>query len=130
MKWAYCRYSVDPSRICPSGVVCRPVVKLGIHGASGDAYVSARVDTGADHSIFPATVATEVGAELFDDEIGSAKGISGHAISIMPRRVRLERLADDESLEWSAIVGFARFDSPEDECSVLGHIGVLKFFSA
>jgi len=129
MKWAYRRYSVDRSRICPSGLVYRPLVKLGVHGATGVAFVSALVDTGADHSIFPASIATEVGAELFDDELESAKGISGHAISVTLGRVRLELIAGEQSLAWSAIVGFAKFDS-EDECSVLGHIGVLEFFSA
>jgi hypothetical protein len=130
MKWAYRRYSVEESRICPSGLVYRPEAKLRIGGAHGDAYIRALLDTGADHSVFPISIAKDVGAELFEDEHDAAKGISGHEISIIPGRVELELLGDDESYRWSAVIGFAEFVSPSDECSILGHVGCLEFFSA
>lgn len=91
---------------------------------------SALVDTGADHTVLPLSIAENVGAELFYDERDAAKGISGHEIAIISGRVHLELLSDDETCAWTAVVGFADFATPEDECGVLGHAGCLEFFSA
>lgn len=70
------------------------------------------------------------GAELFEDEPDAAKGFSGHEIEIFPGKVELELLSEDTSYQWTAIVGFAKFASSEDECSLLGHTGCLEFLTA
>lgn len=130
MKWNYRRVEVDPSRICPSGFVFRPVATVRIGGSVGSAYLRALVDTGADHTIMPFSVAEDVGAELFVDEEDAARGVSGHEISIIPGRVELELLDPDESRTWTTIIGFVKFAAPEDECSILGHAGCLEYFFA
>ena len=130
MKWTYRRCEVESSRICPSGIVYRPVATLRIAGSAGSAYLRALIDTGADHTLVPFSIAEDVGAELFPDEEDAAKGISGHEISIVPGQVELELLGDDESHKWTAIIGFAKFATPDDECNVFGHAGCLEFFLA
>jgi hypothetical protein len=130
MKWNYRRCEVESSRICPSGVVYRPVARLRMSGSTGSAFLRTLIDTGADHTLVPFSIAENVGAELFEDEQNAVEGISGHVIPVVPGRVELELLNDGESLQWSAVVGFAKFATPEDECSVLGHAGCLEYFHA
>jgi hypothetical protein len=130
MKWTYRRYAVDTSRICPAGIVLRPDAKIRVGGKRGDAYLRALLDTGADHSVFPFSVAEDIGAELFEGESDSARGIGGHEITIVPGRVELELLGEGESCRWTSVVGFARFASLSDECSILGHVGCHEYFYA
>ena len=130
MKWIYRRYEVEKSRICPAGIVYRPEAKLRISGTAGEAYVRALIDTGADHTIVPFSIAEDVGAELFRNEQDAAKGISGHEIAIVPGQVELELLGDTESYHWTAVIGFARFATADDECCIFGHAGGLEFFLA
>jgi hypothetical protein len=145
MKWAYRRYEVDRSRICSSGIVYRPVADLRIGGAHGETRVRALIDTGADHTLLPISIAERVGAELYEDQPDSARGVAGQEIPIIPGRVQLELLSDEGrrgsakpgshptargSCEWTAVVGFADFATPEEECSLLGHAGCLEIFHA
>ena len=130
MKWTYRRCEVERSRICPSGVVFRPVAMIRIGGSTGSTYLRALIDTCADHTLVPYSVAEDVGAELYHDEHDAAKGVGGHEISIIPGRVELELLSDGEAYQWTAVIGFAKFTTPEDECSILGHAGCLEFFLA
>ena len=46
MKWSYRRYSVDPSRICPTGVASRPEAKIRLSGKSGETFLRILIDTG------------------------------------------------------------------------------------
>jgi hypothetical protein len=130
MKWLYHPYAVDKSRICPSGVVFRLEAKLCVRGATGEAIVRALIDTGADHTLLPISISRDVGAELFPQERDAAKGVGGHEIAVIPGRVQLELISDEESRAWDAVIGFAQFDNPEEECSILGHSGCLEYFLA
>jgi hypothetical protein len=130
MKWSYSRYEVDDSPICPDGIVFRPEATLCVRGRSGEAFLQPLIDTGADHSLFPISVAISVGAELFEHDLDAARGITGQEIPITPGRVQLQLLSDEGSFEWSAIVGFAEFATPEEECSLLGNAGCLELFHA
>lgn len=130
MKWTYRRYAVDESRICPSGMVYRPEAKIRVSGTRGETYLRALLDTGADHTVLPFSIAADIGAELFEDETDAAKGVSGHEITIVPGRVELELLDHAESCRWTATIGFGRFASSLDECSILGHAGCLEYFFA
>lgn len=130
MKWRYRRYAVDASRICSSGTVYRPEAKIRVSGTRGESYLRVLLDTGADHSVLPYSIAADIGAELFEDEADAAKGVSGHEITIIPGKVELELLDRDESCRWTTVLGFAKFASPADECSILGHAGCLEYFMA
>jgi hypothetical protein len=130
MKWSYRRYAVGESRICPSGIVSRPEAKVRVSGSLGETYLRVLLDTGADHTVLPYSIAADIGAELFEDELDVAKGVSGHEITIIPGKVDLELLGDDESYRWTAVIGFAQFATPADECGILGHADCLKYFLA
>lgn len=130
MKWKYRKYSVDPSPLCPSGVAPRPEAKLRLRGANGDVYVRALVDTGADHCLFPLSIAEDIGVELLDKEADVAKGFSGHEVEVMAGRVRLTLISGGLTYDWDTIVGFAKFPSRSDECCILGRTGGLEYFIA
>lgn len=130
MKWSYSEFEVDSSRICPAGVVYRPIAHVGIAGSNGSVYLRALIDTGADHTLVPYSVADQVGAKLFDDESNSVEGISGHEVIVVPGEIELELIDDVETVKWTTVIGFAQFAAPEDECSVLGHAGCLEYFLA
>jgi hypothetical protein len=130
MKWAYRKYAVERSRICPSGTVYRPEVKIRVRGTQSETYLRVLVDTGADHTVLPYSIAADIGAELFEDEVDAAKGVSGHEIAIIPGRVELELLDGDASCQWITVIGFAKFASATDECSIFGHAGCLEYFFA
>src|SRR5437016_2240108 len=103
MKWSYRRYAVEKSRICPSGIVHRPEAKVRVSGTRGEAYLRVLLDTGADHTVLPLSIAADIGAELLEDESDAAKGVSGHEIIIIPGKVELELLSDDDSCRWTAV---------------------------
>ena len=115
MNWSYSEFEVDCSRVCPTGVVYRPVASVRIVASRDQVYLRALVDTGADHSIVPFSVAERIGAELFEDEQNSVEGISGQAITIIPGRVRIVLFDESKSIERNTIIGFAKFASPDDE---------------
>lgn len=130
MNWNYSEFEVDRSHFCPAGVMFRPVVNVGLSASKDSVYLRALIDTGADQSIVPFSVAERIGAELFEDEQNSVEGISGQGVIVVPGRVRIELFDGRESIDWIAIIGFAKFPAPENECSVLGHAGCLEYFHA
>jgi hypothetical protein len=130
MKWPYHPYAVDESSICRSGVTYRPEANISVRGDAGEVFLRSLIDTGADHTVLPMSVADKVGAQLLFEEENTAKGVGGHEISIIPGRVQLKLISSDDACEWTAIVAFADFERPEDECSLLGHAGCLEYFFA
>ena len=85
---------------------------------------------GADHSIVPISIAQDVDAQLYADDEDAARGVGGQQIAIVPGRVEVELIGDGGSYLWTAIIGFAKFATPDDECSILGHAGCLEYFLA
>jgi hypothetical protein len=130
MKWPYFRYEVDRSPICPDGVVYRPEARLCVPGNIAEAIIGVLIDTGADHTVFPIFLARRIGARLYEDQRDSARGVGGHGIEMIPGVVELELVNNEGACKWTAVVGFAEFDSPDDECSILGHAGCLEYFLA
>jgi hypothetical protein len=90
----------------------------------------ALVDTGADECVLPLSVGEAIGVRLNPDETILASGVGGDLLELIPGDVEFELLTGEESYRWQARVGFARFENPEDECAILGHIGALELFIA
>jgi hypothetical protein len=130
MKWPYFRYEVDRSAICPDGVVFRPEARLCVRGTTAEAIIGVLIDTGADHTLLPISLARRIGARLYEDQRDSARGVGGHGIEMIPGVVELELLSNEGACKWTAVVAFGEFDTPDDECSILGHAGCLEHFLA
>lgn len=90
----------------------------------------ALVDTGADESVLPLSLAKNIGVEVDESRSIPAAGVGGHPIELLPGAVELEIGDGSESYRWRAIVGFARFDRPENECTCIGHVAALEYFTA
>jgi aspartyl protease len=130
MKFDYTTYDVDPSSTNPSGVVRRPEVLLRVNSGASARLVLALVDTGADESVLPSTLANSIGVTTDDANTIQAAGVGGQLIDLLPGAVELEITDGSESYKWRTVVGFARFENPDDECAILGHVGALEYFTA
>jgi hypothetical protein len=130
MNFQYTKHMVEPSPTISEGVVYRPEVVLRVAGKNSDLYLAALVDTGADETILPLSVAAEIGVDLDTDRMSLAGGVSGQHIELVPGKVELELLGTPDRYRWSSVISFARFDSPDDECAILGHAGALQYFTA
>lgn len=130
MNFVYTKYEIQPSSTNPSGIIHRPEVMLRVIGQIGEAHLMALVDTGADECVLPLSVGEAVGALLSPDETILASGVGGHLLELIPGDVEFELVSGEDSYRWQVRVGFARFENPEDECAILGHVGALELFTA
>lgn len=130
MKFVYTQYDIKPTRTNPTGVVYRPEVLLRVIGPKGDAHILALIDSGADETVLPLSMAEEVGASLFYSEAALVVGVAGTPFEYIPGEVEMELISSGPPIRWRTCVAFARFEDSESECAVLGHTGVLQFFTA
>jgi hypothetical protein len=130
MIFNYNTYVVDASPTNRIGVVRRPEVLLRVRVGKSVRSVLALVDTGADESVLPLSLAERIGAAIDTSKAVQAAGVGGQIIELLPAIVDLEVTNSLDSYKWRAVVGFARFDNAEDECAILGHVGALEFFTA
>lgn len=130
MKFAYREYiSVFPGTN-DYRLILRPVITIRIIGPKSDARWDALVDTGADETLFPLSLAEVLGVELDQELISEAAGISGDRLKIQYGDVVLRIETEQEDIEWKTTVGFVDFGSASDEVIILGHGGCLDFFTA
>jgi hypothetical protein len=130
MIFSYTRYEVDESPTNPIDIVYRPEVFIRIIGETSDAYLLALVDTGADETVLPLSLAESIGTRPDGLQTTFAAGVGGHSIELFPGSVELQLLNGSESYRWRAMVSFAKFRDPADECAILGHVAALEFFTA
>jgi len=130
MKFRYATYLCEPSAANPDGVIVRPKVLLNIVGPLGDLFDLALVDTGADHTTLPISIAEELGIPLITEHTTQSSGFSGEEIETVPGEVELAIVAPDSEVRWRTHVYFARFPDESKEGCILGHVGGLQFFSA
>ena len=130
MNFEYTTYEVDSSPTNPSGLVRRPEVLLRVSGGTSATSLLALVDTGADECVLPLSLAERIGVAIDDSNPLQAAGVGGHLIDLFPGSVELEVTNGSDSYKWRSVVGFARFEDPDDECAILGHVGALEFFVA
>ncbi len=131
MKFPYIGYAVNENPLIPDGVVFAPEVPVTVIGPAGDAIVLALVDTGGEFTLFPESVAHQIGATVEVDRGFHVTGFPGGTESMVayPGIVELELHRDGESLRWQTVVGFAPFEENRYSArGVLGHAGCLEFF--
>lgn len=109
-------------------VLLRPEIPLRLHGPLGHVDVLALVDSGADNSILPLSVATSLGIETTPGKGPGATAFGGQRIALSIAEVVLELHQDGNVIRWAARLYFA--DVPNEKVVVLGHEGFLDYFTA
>ena len=130
MTFDYTAYDVEPSPTNPIGIVWRPELVLRVIGEHSEEFVMALVYTGADESVLPLSLAKNIGVAVDASKSIPAAGVGRQLIELLPGSVELEIGDGSESYRWRAVVGFARFNRPEDECTCLGHVAAIEYFTA
>jgi predicted aspartyl protease len=110
-------------------VIFRPQVHIGVRGPKGSGDFLALVDTGADNTIIPESVARRLGIPLTPGTGPSATAFGGQAIALSYADIEMELSDGDETLRWLARAYFVSME-PEQETAVLGHQGFLDYFTA
>ena len=110
-------------------VIFRPEVRIALHGPNGSGDFLALVDTGADNSVLPESVARALGIPLVSGKGPAARAFGGQEIALSYADVELELVHADARLRWLARVYFLAGDADE-ETLILGHQGFLDYFTA
>ena len=110
-------------------VIFRPEVRIKVHGPKGSADFLALVDTGADNTILPESIARNLGIALIAYKGPAATAFGGQEITLSYADVELELVHADETLRWLTRVFFVAGDT-EKETLILGHQGFLDYFTA
>lgn len=111
-------------------VVLRPEIPVRIHGPAGVVSVLALVDSGADNSIFPASVAVDLGITTTPGKGPGPMAFGGQQIALSFADVVLELNQEVSSVRWRARVYFAEFPDETEKSIILGHEGFLDYFTA
>jgi predicted aspartyl protease len=111
-------------------LIVRPVITIRIAGSRSAARWDALVDTGADETLLPLSLAELLGVELDAEGTSLAAGISGDKLTIHYGEVEFQIAEGIEEVKWRSTVGFVEFGNSDEEIIVLGHSGCLDFFTA
>lgn len=105
----------------------RPVIGVALIGPKGMAAQDGLLDSGADDTLFPESIAALIGIDLTHAPQGTAKGFDSGTIPVRYAEVIL-RIADNrEQRQWRAWVSFA---AVKRRYSLLGYAGFLQYFTA
>jgi hypothetical protein len=110
-------------------VIFRPEVIITVHGANGSGDFLALVDTGADNTILPESIARLLGISLQPCKGPSATAFGGQEIALSFADVELELTHPESSFRWDTRVYFVSGGS-DKEVIILGHQGFLDYFVA
>jgi hypothetical protein len=106
----------------------RPMIFVAVIGPNGTSVERGLLDIGADDTVFPELVATDIGIDLSKAPTGRASGVGPmSAVALRYAEVVLRISDGQEHREWPARVGFtsAALHQP-----LLGFAGFLQFFTA
>jgi hypothetical protein len=103
----------------------RPAVPLKVIGPSGSTQRVAMVDSGADSSVFPTSIAILLEVDLAKAYLGSAVGVGTGSVGVRYARVILELDDGQSSCRWRTYVGFAPVRH-----ALFGVIGGLEYFKS
>jgi len=107
----------------------RPILAVRLTGPGGGALFDGMMDTGADNTVFPDTVAPRLGLDLSRAERRNLGLVGRGSIACDYAPVEL-RITDgiSETYQWTAVVGFVA--SALLARPLLGYAGFLQFFDA
>lgn len=132
MNFRYRRYQVpDGGESGKFLTIYRPVIAVTVLGPRGKVVERALVDTGADFSILPLSIAPLLGITLDPGRNRVGESATGHNLAVSIGKVTFEIVQQEERYRWATEVGFASLGSSfHDEDAILGHGGFLDFFTA
>ena len=110
-------------------VIFRPEIRIKVHGSKGSCDFLALVDTGADNTILPESIANDLGIPLIAGKGPAATAFGGQKIVLSYADVELELVHPKATLRWLARVYFVA-GSADKETLILGHQGFLDYFTA
>jgi hypothetical protein len=128
MIFPYRRYPISPTPAFPGGVLYRPEVLIHVFGPADDVFLRGLVDTGADSTIFPRSLAEVLGVDLDYSQTFIAAGFTGDEVAVAYAEIELEVKQGKEGRRWRTIVGFVDYPEPESEQTLLGRVGFLDQF--
>lgn len=111
-------------------LIFRPEILLRVYGPEISAASEALVDTGADNTILPLSVARRLKIPTRPARGPRARAFGGQQISLSYADVPLEFSDENTSFRWLARVYFFDFPDPDSETFVVGHEEFLDFFTA
>lgn len=124
MKFNYRSYA-DPTEPESAWIIYRPAIPVVLRSSRKALRKFGIVDTGADLTLAPLSVAHSLGVPLDPRRGISIEGIGGGDFTAIPGELDLEIHRGPESLRWKALVHFAEQDN-----LLLGNEGFLEFFVA
>jgi hypothetical protein len=126
-------YTLSVARSIDTGkqiVLLRPEIPIRVYGPAGAAELLALVDTGADNSVFPLSIAHDLGIQTTPGRGPSATAFGGQQIALSFADVVLELSQDDAEFRWLGRLYFADFPDGTEKAVILGHEGFLDYFTA
>jgi hypothetical protein len=130
MKFPYSAFLSEAPDTGEEIIIFRPEVPLRLRGASGQAVFMALVDTGADNTIFPMSIARDLGIETQKAKGRGAVAFGGQEIPLSFADIDLQISDDKSALRWIGRVYFSDFGGDREETLIVGHEGFLDFFTA
>jgi hypothetical protein len=129
MRFHYRHYTVSQPVITLGGATVRPKpgIPVSVIGPAGTVCKDSLLDSGADDTIFPESVAVALGIDLSQAPTGTASGVGKQPYPVRYARVPLRVSDGQEQREWAAWVAFtpAPLHRP-----LMGYAGFLQFFGA
>ena len=126
------RYQLAPTSgfVIPLGgrsVRPRPVVPVIVVGHTGSRIREVILDTASDDTVFPISLAVQIGVGLTGAPMGKGSGVGLIAVPLRDAEVTLRIATNQEQREWQAWVSFT---SGSLRRPILGFGGFLQFFTA
>ena len=110
-------------------VIFRPEIRITVHGPHASGEFVGLVDTGADNTVLPESVAHSLGIPLIPGKGPAAQAFGGQQLSLSYGEVALELGGHGGPLRWRTQAYFVAGGN-NDETIVLGHQGFLEYFTA
>ena len=128
MKFAYRAHIGLAPETGESQIILRPEVLVQIAGPNRSEAFLGLVDSGADNTVLPTSIADRLGIQLRPAQGPSGIAFGGHELVFQVGQVEFELSDDQTTWTWKTEVLFHQFEDAQDETLILGHAGFLDFF--
>jgi hypothetical protein len=105
----------------------RPILPVTLIGPADSRLRDGLLDSGADDTMLPESLAPVLGIDLTNAPQAQASGVGNVAVAVRYALVTFRLIAGSERREWTALVGFT---SVPLKRPLYGFAGFLQFFTA